>query len=214
MLIPPFSDSDDIQAIIKDYNKPFVSIASKNNTLNQSVACDEVKADCDVTHYLISLGHTRIGFINYWLGHAAGTWRRNGYLKAHTEAGIQPDTTLMVERTFDISSVEYDIRKMLSTNQQPSAIFTVNDFLAGTVYRIASQLNIRIPHDLSVIGIDDDPGAQFLWPPLTTIRQPVRELGKEAVMLLVKRHIMKHDVTTVPLLSCELINRNSASPKL
>ena len=214
VLIPPFSYKKDIQGIITSYNKPLVCLSPNPGMQEQGVGCDEVKGAYDATSYLISLGHTRIGLVNYLLGHAAGTMRREGYLQAHADANIAVDEALVIEHTFDISSIENDIRKMLACDRPPTGIFAVNDFLAGTIYRIASQLKVRIPHDLSVIGFDDDPGAQFLWPPLTTVRQPVRELGHEAVKLLIKRFILKHNIAPIPLLPCELIKRKSTSPNL
>lgn len=214
VLIPPFSDKKDIQAIITSYDKPLVCISPMSGEHEQRVGCDEVEAAYNATNHLISLGHTRIGFINYLLGHAAGSSRREGYLQAHADAGIRVDKALMVERTFDIRTIENGISKLLSSDLPPTGIFAVNDFLAGTIYRIASQLKVRIPHELSVVGFDDDPGTQFLWPPLTTVRQPVRELGQEAVKLLIKRFILKQSIAPIPLLSCELIIRNSTSPIL
>ena len=82
------------------------------------------------------------------------------------------------------------------------------------VYRIASQLKLRIPYDLSVVGFDDDPAALNLWPPLTTIKQPVAELGYNAATILIEQIIRHQAKRELPLSPSELVVRNSTGPLL
>jgi LacI family transcriptional regulator len=94
----------------------------------------------------------------------------------------------------------------------PTAIFTTNDVSASILYRVASQLNKKIPYDLSVMGFDDDPLVEYMWPPLSTVKQLVTQLGYEAAKLLIRKFIQKEDITEIVNPKCELLIRNSCGP--
>ncbi|MCP4276927.1 MAG: substrate-binding domain-containing protein, partial [Gammaproteobacteria bacterium] len=92
--------------------------------------------------------------------------------------------------------------------------FCVNDTLAASVYRIASQMGLKIPYDISIVGFDDDPMVENLWPPLTTIRQPISTMGNYAARMLIKALGNKQQTLELPALDCELVLRSSTGPYL
>ena len=107
------------------------------------------------------------------------------------------------------------IRRLLTkTSVRPTAIFCVNDTLAASVYRIASQMGLKIPYDISIVGFDDDPMVENLWPPLTTIRQPISTMGNYAARMLIKALGNKQQALELPALDCELVLRSSTGPYL
>lgn len=214
IVIPPLSEDAEMQDILAAAGKPVVNISPLHTGDVSFVNCNETAAARSAVQHLIELGHTRIGMVNYLVGHAAGEMRYQGYKQAHEIAGISMEEGLIVQREYDMDSIQLDIRKMLTAAHRPTAIFAFNDYLATVVYRIASQLKLRIPYDLAVVGFDDDPLAEYLWPPLTTVKQPIRELGKAAARQLICGDIQRQQLPPFKALDCELVIRNSTGPLL
>lgn len=208
----PMCENQALLDLFKQKNIPCVRISPNDITGNDLVYCDEVSATQKAIQHLISLGHTEIGFISYLVGHAAGNWRYEGYKKALMQAGIEERPELVEQHEYQEHIVEHAARRLLKLANPPTAIFTTNDASASIVYRVATQLNKTIPYDLSVIGFDDDPLVEYLWPPLSTVRQPVTQLGYEAAKLLIKKFIQKEDHTKAVKPICELLIRNSCGP--
>tara|TARA_R110002153_G_scaffold190217_2_gene342978 strand:- start:25129 stop:26154 length:1026 start_codon:yes stop_codon:yes gene_type:complete len=212
ILPSPLCENQLLLDLLNKKNIPLVRISPCDINGNDLVYCDEVSATQKAIQHLISLGHTDIGFINYLVGHAAGNWRYEGYKKALAEADIKEKPELVEQHEYQANIVEHAARRLLKLPNPPTAIFTTNDASASIVYRVASQLNKKIPYDLSVMGFDDDPVVEYLWPPLSTVRQPVTELGCEAAKLLIRKFIQKENVTEIVNPKCELLIRNSCGP--
>ena len=134
--------------------------------------------------HLIGLGHRRIGLLtgkkNIWIEQ-----REIAYADALEAAGIERLPELIAADPVGLPDDAAKVaHRMLSMAAPPTAIFAVNDLRALGVVAAASELGLRIPEDISVIGFDDIAPAGIAHPPLTTIRNPVYELGREAVFLL------------------------------
>lgn len=133
------------------------------------------------TEHLVALGHRRIAFIHG--SHATGqsTERQNGYLDALRAAGIDADPALMVLGNFDPVVTRAAATSLLDLADPPTAIFTANDGMALNVMEVLRERGLSVPGDVSVVGFDDMPLASYAQPPLTTLRQPSRELAVRAV---------------------------------
>jgi len=212
IVVPPLCEDEAALAPIVESGTPLVKVAALNSGKFCNIHCDEVSAAREAVEHLISLGHRRIGIINCLRGHAAGEWRRKGYLQALSVAGIEMETALVEHHQYNANVIEQSSRRLLSLPERPTAIFAASDTTAAVLYRVASQMSIRIPYDLSIVGFDDEPLSKNLWPPLTTVKQPVQELGKAAVELLVKRLIRNASNEKPVPLECKLIIRNSTGP--
>ena len=136
--------------------------------------------------HLLSLGHRRIGAITGPPAWMASTERLNGYRGALAAAGVMPDPALVAESTFEIVSGEKAARSLLALPDRPTAIFAFNDNVAVGTLRVARELGLRVPEDLSVVGFDDSEQAAIVTPALTTVRQPLAEMGRMAVSLLLR----------------------------
>lgn len=210
ILSPPACDNKVLLEYLDSVGVPYVRIAPREPQGQPAVLTDEVSASRDAINYLISLGHRQIAIVNPLMTHGAGLWRSEGYRQALEENGIEVNPCYLLE--MDRSpELEKDIRRLLSQPQPPSAVFAVNDSFAATVYKVAYQLGIMIPHQLSVIGFDDAPLAQFLWPPLSSVRQPILELAEEAVAVLVKS-LLQNQPYQAKTLHCSLVQRSSVAP--
>lgn len=164
---------------------PFVRISpGTNHAMTSSVFMDDVQAADDMTTHLINQGHRRIGFIIGHPNHMASEQRRFGYAKALDRAGIAYEPELVRPGAFDFTSGAAAAEQLLSLKRRPSAIFASNDDMAAGVLAVAHQRGLDVPAVLSVAGFDDTDLAQLVWPPLTTIRQPTRDLAYTAAGLL------------------------------
>lgn len=213
IIVPPLSHNEALTSYLQEQGVPFVRISPCNHEMQNFVHCDEVSASKNAIEYLISLGHTDIGFINYLYSYAAGKWRFDGYKSALIEANISLKPEFIEQDISSLSAVEHAARRMLTLPTPPSAIFTTNDAAAAILYRVATQLNIKIPYELSIIGFDDDPISENLWPPLTTMKQPIFELGTEAARLLINKFIKKNELVDIKEHKCKLLVRSSCGPK-
>jgi LacI family transcriptional regulator len=138
----------------------------------------------DATTYLIELGHRRIGFITGDMFVGSSEDRLNGYRDA-LEAGKLPfDADLIYQGDFFKPTGFNAGRAFLGLERPPTAIFASNDEMAFGAMEAALGKSYRVPEDLSIVGFDDIPQAADTHPPLTTVRQPLREMGTTATRLL------------------------------
>ncbi len=138
------------------------------------------------TEHLIGLGHRRIGLVKGIPGFVATEDRASGYRAALTEAGIALDPQLEVCGEFDTIEGRVAAAKLLDLSDPPTAVFACNDDMALAVLQEARARGIRVPDDLSVVGFDDTTMARIAVPAITTIRQPLEEVGRMAVTLLTR----------------------------
>lgn len=186
ILTPPASDNPTILRKLQEAQFPFVRIASTtaldigpNNTM------DDVAASRLLVAYLIGLGHRRIGMVKGDVTHASSDARTEGYLSALADAGIAVDESLIEQGQFNFQSGLKAAGVLLSCADRPTAIFAQNDDMAAGVIAAAHDRGIVIPDELSVVGYDDSAIAKIVYPRLTTIHQPVRDMAYGAADMLV-----------------------------
>lgn len=138
------------------------------------------------TSYLLSLGHRRIAFVGGDPVHGDALERRRGYLAALAEAGLAADPALMFEGTYQEDSGVAAASHLLEHGVPFSAIFAANDQMAFGAALELYRRGLRVPDDVSLMGVDDIPQAAHSIPPLTTIRQSVHELGRLAALSLLE----------------------------
>jgi LacI family transcriptional regulator len=138
------------------------------------------------TAHLLQLGHRRIGVITGRRDGSATRARLQGHYAALAEAGIMPDPRLEAEADFLVSGGAAGAERLLALADPPTAIFAFNDCMAVGALHAARARGLRLPDDLSVVGFDDTPEAEAAYPGLTTVYQPLKELGRMAVSLLVR----------------------------
>jgi LacI family transcriptional regulator len=136
------------------------------------------------TEHLIGLGHRKIGTITGRPDVLCSQQRLDGYRAALERAGLQVDPSLITYGDFRYDNARASATALLSLPDPPTAIFAASDVQAMGVYEAARERHLRIPDDLSVVGFDDVPMAQWMAPPLTTLRQPLREMAALAVRTL------------------------------
>lgn len=148
------------------------------------VGADNRMGGYAATRYLLELGHRRIAHIQGPLKYLVSHERYQGYCEALREAGITPQSALVMEGDFMPSGGRTCASKLLALEDRPTAIFAANDQMAYGVLAEAAEYGLRVPEDLSVIGFDDIPLSAHTQPALTTVRQPFYEMGQRAIALL------------------------------
>jgi LacI family transcriptional regulator len=185
VLSSPVTDAIVVLEELERRKVPYVRISpGSEHGRSSSVSMDDVKAADEMTSHLIALGHRRIGFVIGHVNHAASDLRLYGYRQALDRAGLPFEPRLVVQGSFDFASGEAAGDILLDVQNPPTAIFASNDDMAAGVMTVAHRRGIAIPGRLSVAGFDDTALASQLWPPLTTVRQPTRELAYAAASLL------------------------------
>ena len=162
--------------------------------------------------HLLMLGHRRIAAITgppEWLATEA---RRAAYRAALTAAGIRPDPALEVASDFQVGPAVQAAGTLLDLPEPPTAIFAFNDSIAIGALRAARDRGLRIPEDLSVVGFDDIEPAILVTPTLTTVRQPLSEMGRTAVNVLVRLLERRASETPHIELATRLVVRESTAP--
>ncbi|MFJ2618055.1 LacI family DNA-binding transcriptional regulator [Glutamicibacter sp. NPDC087344] len=193
-------------------DKPLVGVGGPLPGVPTLQVDDEAVSALGTSH-LLSLGHTRVGFIGGSLetdvDFRIPSRRRTGYERALTAAGITPDESLCVGADFTMAQ-GYTVAKQLLGNPatRPTAILAASDEMAIGAILAARDLGLNLPTDLSVVGVDDHELAQLFG--LTTIRQAPHEQGELAVAMLL-RAIRKEAPARAHTLDHQLIVRSSTS---
>jgi LacI family transcriptional regulator len=141
---------------------------------------DNVAGGALATRHLIQNGHRRIAIIRGLEDHADSTDRFSGYEQAMQEAQLPVEQSLILDGDFSAESGERCTEELLTRQATFSAIFATNDMMAFGARLALSRRGIRVPEDVSLVGFDDQMESAFTTPPLTTIRQPAREMGEQA----------------------------------
>ncbi|MEO6215289.1 MAG: LacI family DNA-binding transcriptional regulator [Sphingomonas sp.] len=186
ILLPPLCDSAEMLAALAAAEIQVVAVATgRTERETSSVTIDDLQAAREMTRHLIALGHGRIAFILGDPRHRATGRRLEGYLLALAEAGIERDDDLIAQGLFTYRSGLDAAERILSQTRPPTAIFASNDDMAAAAVAVAHQRRLDVPGDLSVCGFDDAPLATTIWPELTTVRQPMDDMSRASLELLV-----------------------------
>ena len=213
ILVAPLTEDPAFLRRLSEAGIPFVRLAPVDAAGETGhVSMDDEAAAAEMTDYLISLGHSRIGFIAGPDDHPQARLREAGYRVALARNGLEPEAALMAQGSFHFDSGLRAAETLLAQNNPPTAIFASNDDMAAAVVAVAYRKGLRIPKDLSVAGFDDTPLASVVVPSLTTIYQPIREMAAQAAGMLFGK--AETDAPACSVLPHRLVAREStAAPK-
>jgi LacI family transcriptional regulator len=213
LIVLPEESSDELERLV-DAGYRFVVIdpLMPLDERIPSVSAAHTSGADQAMRHLLGLGHRRIAIITGPCGWVATEDRRRGYHAALASAGILPDPELEVESNFEIDGGEQAANLLLDLPEPPTAIFAFNDNHAIGAIRAARAHGLRVPEDLSVVGFDDVEHATIVTPTLTTVRQPLAEMGRTAVSLLT-RLIERQSFEALHVeLATRLVVRESTAP--
>jgi LacI family repressor for deo operon, udp, cdd, tsx, nupC, and nupG len=180
------------------------------------VQIDNEAAAADMVRHLIALGHRRIAHITGPLDQIIAQQRLAGWRRALRDAGLSADEALVARGDFRLPSGVAAAKTLLAGRRHPTAIFASNDESAIGAIQAIHEAGLSVPADISVAGFDDILFAAAAFPPLTTIRQPRRQLGEQAMTLLhgllAGRPDKPHAKPARIVLPTELVRRQSTAP--
>lgn len=178
--------------------RPFVLIGMESDDPAVSfVGVNDAQGIGEAVEHLVELGHREIGFVQGPEGVADARRREAGFRAAMRRHHCVPREEWIVGGGFKTEEAFLAVRPILREVPRPSAIVAANDLMALGAIEAARYLGLRIPEDLSVVGFDDLPVAAQQLPPLTTVHQPMRQLGGIAGEYLLER--LRHGPTFAPL---------------
>jgi LacI family transcriptional regulator, galactose operon repressor len=188
VLTPSVSEDERVAAMLADIGCEYVRVASVSLDAPQHMieTRDRLGGEA-AAHHLADLGHKRVAFISGPPSFRSSRERREGFEVGLRARGLTLEPHFSEEGAYTFESGIERAAVLLKLDPRPTAIFAGNDEMAAGVLHAARQLGVRVPEDLSVVGFDDFEIARRLWPSLTTIRTPTREIGRLAVERLMGR---------------------------
>jgi LacI family transcriptional regulator len=215
VLLPPISENEELISALREIGCRYVRVSyAMLDTPANMMVTDDRAAVAEVASYLQSLGHQHIGYITGPRGFMSAQVRREGFVDALRKRGQRLPETMIVEGGYTYESGLAGGEILLARSPRPTAIFASNDEMATGVYRAAHNLGLDIPRDLSIVGFDDGPIAARLMPALTTVRLPIRDIGRIAARKLVApEHTERpEDLVSTSLIVPHLVVRDSCQP--
>jgi LacI family transcriptional regulator len=217
ILPPPLCDSKEAVKAVAEAGIPTVAVATGRPVAGMTaVSINDFEAARAMTRHLLALGHKRIAFINGHPNQTASGQRFRGYIEGMSEAGLSVGTDQVAQGYFTYRSGLAAAEGLLKRDRRPTAIFASNDDMAAATVAMAHRLNLNVPRDLAIAGFDDTLLATTVWPELTTVRQPIAEMAREAVKLLLEQIRRKRSGVAQEivhkLLKFTLVERGSSAP--
>lgn len=209
MVINPYADRRSMHLPL-DFPTVFAGAQPREGEIN-SIALDDEMVGHEATRHLLDLLHRDIAMITGPMSEDATQDRCQGYERALREVGIESEPHWVIEGDWSARSGHDALMQLATADSLPSAIFAQNDLMAAGVMRATKDLGLEVPHNLSVIGVDDIPLSAFLDPPLDTFHQDFQLIGHKAASLLIQS-INQPDAHSRQLrLPAELIERRSTT---
>ncbi len=214
VLAPPLGESAVVLDILRAADLPVAVVAAGLPAADAiNVRIDDRQASHALARHLLDLGHRRIGFIAGNPDQTASAVRLEGARAA--VAAVEGAELVLAQGAFTYASGLRAAEQLLDADPPPTAIFASNDDMAAAAVSVAHRRHLDVPADLTVVGFDDTTVATTLWPPLTTVRQPVRQMAAVALdrlMRALRSPEPSAEAVADYVLEHALIERDSSAP--
>lgn len=194
---------------LKALRIPLVLVAQERTADIPTIRVDNItETKALVRHLIDHHGCKRLAFLGWIQGNPDAIERWQAFLDAHRDAGLEPPSE-PIPAPFNTNAGGEVIDHLIALDPLPDALVCGNDEMAVSVIGALKNRGIRVPEDIAVTGWDDIPVAQLVSPPLTTVRQPTRELGRSAARMLLERINGEAETPDELILPAELVQRES-----
>lgn len=175
------------------------------------VRIDNEDAGCIATEHLIEQGYKRIAILAGPKNLSISNMRLQGYLKALKKYKIKPDPALIIHCDFNQDYAYFATEELLAMKKRPDAIFTISDRMAIGAFLAIKKKGLKMPHDIGLVGFNNEPVTSLVTPAISSVEQPLFELGKEAAKLFLETMHNEEDMSTVEkVLKTKLFIRESS----
>ncbi len=213
ILLPPVSENQGLADALREIGVKYVRIASVAlDEAPRMIVSHEREGAAEAANYLTKLGHRRIGFIAGPRSYRSAHERQQGFIGALKQSGVNLAPEAVVEGGYTFESGVACAEQLLALKPRPTAIFASNDEMAAGVYRVAHRLGLSVPGELSIVGFDDSPLATRLWPSMTTVHSPIRDMGQRAAAALLAAETEGDEKALPGSVTPRLVIRDSAGP--
>ncbi len=207
----PLSENTELLDGLEAHQIPFSLMGHvQGPNAGQSVYCDDQQAAQELTDYLITRGHNKIAIIRGPDNHSSSSQRLAGFQHSLHQHGITIPDHYYEKGAYTWETGREAAARLLSGEQPPTAIFAGNDDMAAGVYAAAYEKKVNIPEDLSVIGFDNNPLARQLYPRLTTVEQPIRDMARYSAKKLLAQ-LQSRDIDERQVFPCVLREQQSVA---
>ena len=212
IVVPPLADSKKLLAQMTRQEVPFVRVSQLyRGELSPSVSVGDRSGAYKMVEFLAGLKHRDVAFIVGNENQGASIDRLRGYREAVKEFGLRENPDWIRKGDFTFESGMRCMEELLSLRKRPTAVFASNDDMAAGALLVAHRRGYSVPGELSIVGFDDISLSQRLWPPLTTVRQPIKRAAAVATGMLLDS-LRTRDFTPVNQeIPGELVVRESAA---
>jgi len=212
VMFPSVSEDEPLAALLRELDTPYVRVASISlDEPEAMIVSHDSQGAAEAARHLAQAGHRLIGHISGPSTFRSSHVRREGFKAGLVESGLTLDPNYAAEGAYTFESGLACAEQLLGLKPRPTAIFAGNDEMALGVYQAARNRGLEIPRDLSVVGFDDSPIASRVWPLLTTVVLPIREIGRIAGRRL-RGEIDPADPITGHAMAPMLVVRDSVGP--
>jgi len=216
ILAPPLSDDARLAARLVEHGCPAICVSpsAEVRAILPGVGFDEEAAGREIAQHVVAQGHRRFGYMLGIEGHLSAEKRFAGFLQALRDGGLGADAVVTLRGDFSFRSGVELAQQLFDAGSGPTAIVCANDDMAVGAMFTAHRMNLSIPGDVSIVGFDDAPISGHIWPPLTTVHQPIRRIAARAVERLVET-LLRGPATETPRfdeIDYHLVLRESVSP--
>ncbi len=215
IVLPPVADIADIGKELEKAGCPYVRVTSDvSDETSRLVVTDYLSAISDMTRHLVEFGHRDIGFISGPNTHLSSRKRHEAFVQALSTHGIELPAEMVVEGAYTFDSGLMAANQLLSRERRPTAIFAANDEMAFGVIKVANQLGLKIPADLSLVSFDGTPFSNFAVPTLSTIIRPTGLMAKLATQKMLAQFNSGSNATHISetMISPQFEARESTGP--
>ncbi|HEX8900891.1 LacI family DNA-binding transcriptional regulator [Vitreimonas sp.] len=217
VLTPSVSEDDRVKAILDEIGCAYIRIASVPVDEPQHIiVSNDRQGGRAAARHLAELGHTRIGFISGPPSFRSSHERYGGFVEELKDRGLKLDENYIIQGAYTFETGISCGAELLKREPRPTAIFAANDEMAAGVLHAVRRAGLTCPNDVSVVGFDDFQIASSVWPPLTTVRTPTREIGRMAAEKLIGFSEADEDEAppreAAPATSPALVVRDSTGP--
>jgi LacI family transcriptional regulator len=185
-VLPPVSENQDLGPLCRELGCRYVRMGSgRLDDAAHMVESNDREAVREGVEYLIAQGHRQIAHVAGPEGFLSAQEREGGLRDALAAHGLDLPENAIARGNYTFESGYVAAQALLAADVRPTAIFAANDEMAAAVLHAARQIGLEVPRDLSILGFDDTPIAAHIWPPMTTVRWPIRAMAQSAAMKLV-----------------------------
>jgi LacI family transcriptional regulator len=210
LVLPPLSENDKLAALFAEHGCNYVRMGSAGlDDTAHLVQSNDREAVRDAISRLVDAGHSRIGLVAGPMGFRSAYERREGWREALAERGLPHGSDLIANGSYTFETGRQAGAELLSSAAPPSAIFASNDVMAAGVLHAARERELSVPEDLSIVGFDDTAIAATIWPPLSTVRWPIRAMARSAARKLIYPETASEEQS---LFLTEFVSRASIAP--